>query len=199
MTKKTRAKMRRAMLTLSLVLVMMMAAVGGTIAWLVDDTETIVNTFSPAEIEITLVENAKADGTDSWVAHMVPGKEYTKDPVVSVVDTATDVDVYLFVKFDAANVDTYVAYTSMLTKAGEGWTLVPGQTNVWYRVVEDDAEVQSWHLIEGDTVTIKDSVTQDNMTAAAAVKMEYTAYAIQYEGFEDDPAGAWAEIAGTGN
>lgn len=171
--------------------------VGGTLAWLMDTTDPVVNTFSPAGINITLTETFNTDTdnnsvADAWVNEMVPGATYAKDPVVAVDGTVTDVDVYLFVRFlEENNAATYLNYTSMLTKAGSGWTLVPGTTDVWYREVKVTDSVKSWNLLENNTISVNSTaVTKENMEAASTAKLTYEAYAIQTLGF-DTVAEAW--------
>lgn len=189
---------RRAILTLCLMLAVAVVSVGGTIAWLTDDTDPVVNTFTPSDIAITLTETWNTDTdndekADAWKAQMIPSKEYTKDPVVAVDGTVTDVDVYLFVKFEeTGDPSTYLTYTSTLTE-DNGWKLVEGTTNVWYRVVKTTDTTKSWNLLEGNKITVKNTVTKENMSVAAAASLKYTAYAIQTEGFTS-VAAAWAEV-----
>lgn len=180
-------------------------AVGGTIAWLTDSTDTVTNTFTTAGIDITLIETMKpngdevADGVTDWSAKLVPGETYSKNPVVSVVRPATDVDIYLFVKFEETNnPSAYLTYTSNLTKEGSGWTKldgVEGVDNVWYREVGASDTNVSWHLLDEDKVTVKESFTmpEDNATP----QLKYTAYAIQKDGFTT-AAAAWTEISEAG-
>lgn len=158
--------------------------IGGTLAWLTADAGSLVNTFTATDIEVTLAEtfnvDSDNDGTnDKWQAQMVPGVSYTKDPVVTVTSNTT-VDCYLFVKFEESkDASKYLDYTSLLTTAN-GWALVPGQTNVWYREVKTTDAVKSWHLLDGDTVTVNgENVTKDNMATAAATTLTYSAYASQ--------------------
>ena len=187
-------KIRRILTTVCLMALVMVVSVGATMAYLTAKTAPVVNTFTPAGIAITLTETPnQADG--SWKAQLVPGKEYAKDPVVAVDGTTTDVDVYLFVKFDEATSKTYLDYTSNLGKDGEGWTLVTGRTDVWYREVKTDAAVKSWHLLDGDKVTVKNTLSKEQTNATST--MTYTAYAIQTEGF-DDADDAWAEVSKLG-
>lgn len=194
---------RRIAMTVALVLVVALASIGGTIAWLTDSTDEVTNTFTAAGIDIDLTETWNTDTNkdnvnDAWTAQLVPGKEYPKDPVVTVKDT-TDVDVYLFVKFEEnANPSTYLTYTSTLTAAND-WTQGDGTNipaTVWYRVVKTTDRTKSWNLLEGNTVTVKDSLTKEQIAAATGVELKYTAYAIQTEGFAT-AAAAWAEISGT--
>lgn len=190
--------------TLALLLAMVMvlgATIGVTLAWLTDKTDSVTNTFTVGDIKIELKETWNADGDDDdtindhWEAQLIPGKEYTKDPVVSVDETETNVDCYLFVKFEEENTPTtYLTYTSTLT-AANGWTLVNNTTNVWYRVVKTDDNVKLWHLLDGDKVTVNTALTKEDMPAADATpELVYTAYAIQKEGFATAEL-AWAEVS----
>lgn len=204
---------RKALVVLSLMMVLAVAAVGGTLAWLTATTTPVVNTFTTAGIDITLIETKNPDGQETivdgvakpvtnWSAQLVPGKTYTKNPVVSVVRPETDVDIYLFVKFDEVN-NTFIdanneeqkvlLFTSLLD--GNNWTPLAGETNVWYRVVGKDDPTISWNLIAADTVQVNPALTKDKMPASSATpKLTYTAYAIQKEGFAD-AASAWAKVS----
>ena len=175
-------------------------AVGGTIAWLTDVTDEVTNTFTPSDIAITLTETEGV--VDSkWQKQMIPGMKYDKDPTVAVTDDETNIDVYLFVKFEEGSMNsTYLDYTSTLNE-DNGWNLVDGENNVWWRIVENNAPVQSWKLLaeldenSHKEVMVNSDVTADqasNPTNIGNVYLKYTAYAIQKEGFAN-AAAAWAE------
>ena len=179
--------MKKRTLTILIAAVLVVAcAVGGTLAWLKAQTPSVVNTFTDSNIEISLTETKQSDGTDketsvAWSAQMVPGYSYSKNPIVSVTDY--DVDCYLFVKFEEiGNPSTYLDYTSTLTNAN-GWTQVDtnANANVWYRIVPKGvvAENRTWHLLANDSITVKSSVTKENMEQASAAQLKYTAYAVQ--------------------
>lgn len=199
---------RRIAMTVALVLVVALASIGGTIAWLTDSTDEVTNTFTAAGIDITLTETMNTDTDndqtpDAWTAQLVPGKEYLKDPVVKV-EAATDVDVYLFVKFEenapaGKTTNYYLNYTSLLDETtattnnvDQTWHKLAGVDNVWYRVVKTTDGTKSWHLLDGDTVTVKNTLTK-NDTSATGVELKYTAYAIQTEG-STGAADAWSKI-----
>lgn len=183
---------KKVVATLLAIVLLMGVAIGGTIAYLMDATTPVVNTFTPAEIEIKLEETPNDVENKVWTAQLVPGKEYTKDPVVSVVDAKTDIDCYLFVRVEkTGEPDKYLEYTSLLT-TDAGWTLVPNTTDVWYRIVYNNDTTQSWHLLSGDKVTVKSSLEKADMpTAGTEVKLTYEAYAIQYASFENNVEAAW--------
>lgn len=188
--------------TLVLALAVMLivgATVGGTIAWLTAQTESVVNTFSATDIKVTLEENKGLNEQGKWKNAMVPGVSYDKDPVVTVTDETT-VDCYLFVKFvenDAAR--TYLNYTSTLTEAN-GWKVVPDETDVWYRIVKTTDETKSWNLLEGDKVTVNgETVTKENMATASQASLTYKAFAVQLSSGNGNfaPEVAWAKVAPT--
>lgn len=175
-------------------------SVGGTIAWLTATTDPVTNTFTVGDINITLTEtpNYDSDGNntlDSWQAKLIPGSEYAKDPVVTV--TANSEDCYLFVKFEEiGNPSTYLTYTSTLT-VDEGWTQGDGTNipaNVWYRKVFMSNSDQSWNLLAGNKVTVKNTLDKETIkTIPSQVKITYTAYAVQTANIAD-AATAWAKI-----
>ncbi len=186
-----RNRNHRVVLTVCLMLAVCLVSVGGTLAWLKSETTPVTNTFSPANIGLTLEES------QGNTFKLVPGKTYAKDPKVTITN---DLKAWLFVKVEAAeNLTDYVAYTLN----SNGWTMGDGTdvpTNVMYRTVEADAAEKSFYLLEGGTdanvngqVTIKTTVNKENMPNAA-MDLVFTAYAIQYEGF-DTAADAWAEAS----
>ena len=193
--------MKKKTLALLLALVLVFgAAVGGTIAYLTDTTDPITNTFTVGKVDITLTEtfNTDTDGdqkNDAWKAQLIPGTTYTKDPVVTVTDDSEDC--WLFVKFEEKNgAATYLDYTSNLT-AANGWTQGDGTnipSNVWYRAVNKADATKSFHLLDGDTVTINSTaVTNENMNTAANGQLVYTAYACQSANMTVNAA--WAEVS----
>lgn len=162
---------RKALVVLSLMMVLVMAAVGGTLAWLTATTTPVTNTFTTSDINITLAE------TTGTSYKMVPGCTITKDPKVTVV--ANSEPCYLFVKLDkSSNFDSFMTYT-----IAEGWTELTGVTGVYYRVVESSTAGQEYKVLKDDQVQVKDSVTKSDMnglTASTYPTLKVTAYATQY-------------------
>ena len=196
-------KKRTLALILALVLVFG-AAVGGTIAYLTDTTDPVTNTFTVGKVDITLTETFNTDTNndqknDAWQAQLIPGTTYAKDPVVTV--TADSEDCWLFVKFEEKNdAATYLNYTSNLT-AENDWTRGDGTnipSNVWYRAVNKADTTKSFQLLAGDNtyptgcISVKDTVTNQNMNTAANAQLVYTAYACQSANMSVEAA--WAEV-----
>ena len=144
---------------------------GGTVAWLLDKTDTVTNTFTVGDVGVTLTETVATDNKAEF--QMIPGTSYEKDPKVTV--EANSVDCYLFVRFDEVNnPGTYLTYKSTLK--GPDWTLLEGvkdkngdHVNVWYRTVGATDETKSWDLLEkldasddehNYTVKVKDTVVK---------------------------------------
>ncbi|MBO5323634.1 MAG: hypothetical protein J6A88_06000 [Oscillospiraceae bacterium] len=171
-------------------------AAGGTIAWLMTDTNPVTNTFSASNIKISLTETPLTGGTATANTYkLIPGKTYAKDPVLTVEST-TDVDCWLFFKVEENNPGDYLDYTLNL----DGWQPLAGVAGVYYREVKVSDTAKSFYLLEGKTgfangyVTVSDALTLDKMTEASTASLKFTGYAIQKEGFTD-PALAWDEIS----
>lgn len=114
-------------------------AIGGTLAYLTDSTETVTNTFTAGEgMEITLSETDFSDSEDTATENdftIFPGSSEAKDPTVTLVEGSTssyiyiDVIEYLPDGLKAANGTTdatfadYITY-SVTTTGDYKWTLV---------------------------------------------------------------------------
>lgn len=161
---------RNALVVLSLMMVLAVAAVGGTLAWLTDSTQEVKNTFTTSDIDITLAE------TTGTSYKMVPGFTITKDPKVTVEDGSEDC--WLFVKLEkSTNFDNFMTYT-----IADGWTLVSGTENVYARQVKTTDSDKEFAVLKGDAVTVKQTVTKTDMkglTPDTYPTLTVTAYATQ--------------------
>lgn len=164
-------------------------AIGGTLAWLVDKSDAVVNTFTYGDINIDLSESTGNE------YKMIPGNNITKDPKVTVEKDSEAC--WLFVKVEkSATYDSYLADYAIAT----GWTALDGVAGVYYREVDADTAKTgtSYQVLAADTVTVLDSVEKSDMEAikngtVAKPTLTFTAYAVQKDGF-DTAALAWAEI-----
>ena len=133
--------------------------VAGTLAWLTDKTESVTNTFTTSNVDITLTETTGSN------YQMIPGFTITKDPKVTV--SAGSEDCYLFVKLEES--DNYSAYLENY-KISDGWKqLKNGETDVdgvYYREVEsNDTSDQPFYVLKNNQLTVKSSVTKADMEA----------------------------------
>lgn len=192
--RKTRSAMRRMLFTLALVLVVAVASVGGTIAWLTDKTDPVTNTFTVGDINIELNET-----TTNY--KMVPGNTIAKDPKVTV--KAGSEACWLFVKIEkSSNLDSFITYS--VDEGNDKWTKLTGVTgvdNVYYREVAAVTADTSFDVLKSNQVTVKDTVTKEMMEGlkvegALQPTLTFTAYAVQKDNI-NSAADAWSKVSGT--
>lgn len=176
--------MKKKTLALVLALTLLVAGVvGGTLAWLADQTAEVKNTFTVGDINIGLTETT-AD------YKMVPGNTIAKDPTVTV--KANSEACWLFVKVtESTDLKDFITYA-----IAEGWTALPGVDGVYYREVPASAADQTFSVLAGDAVTVKIDVTRTMLETAKtdAPTLTFKAYAIQRDHFATADA-AWAEAS----
>ena len=176
--------MKKKTLALVLALTLFVAGVvGGTLAWLTDQTAEVKNTFTVGDINIGLTETT----TDY---KMVPGNTIAKDPTVTV--KANSEACWLFVKVtESTDLKDFITYA-----IAEGWTALPGVDGVYYREVPASAADQTFSVLAGDAVTVKSDVTRTMLETAKtdAPTLTFKAYAIQKDHFATADA-AWAEVS----
>lgn len=79
---------KKKVLTLVLALALLLTcAIGGTVAWLIDETKDVTNTFTIGNINIKLEEEGAIDGEQGKTktySNVVPGDKKAKDAKVTV-------------------------------------------------------------------------------------------------------------------
>ena len=171
--------------------------IGGTLAWLVTETDPVVNTFTYGDINITLHEtdtNKDGDNDPNTNTYpMIPGHTITKDPKVTF--KANSEDAWLFVKLEKANdFDKFMTYAM-----ADGWTKLDNVDGVYYREVSKAAQDAEFTVIKDDTVTVKGEVTKEMLNALDAngasnyPKLIVTAYAVQRDNNIATATDAWAK------
>ena len=180
--------MKKKGLAMVLALVLLaVCAVSGTLAWLTAKSDVVTNTFTTSDIKVELTETNET-------YKMVPGYDIHKDPKAKVL--AGSEECYLFVKLDkSTNFDTFLTY-----EMAEGWTLVPSETNVYFRKVLTADIGTAYSVLANDQVTVKGEVTKammDGLTTETLPKLTVTAYASQLHKnatTELTAAEAWAKV-----
>ena len=187
---------RGLVLVLALALIVGVAG-GATFAWLTAKSDTVVNTFTYGDINITLVENTGSD------YKIIPGVDIGKDPLVTV--KAGSEACWLFVKVDEENWPelTYVnkdgkAVRKVNYDIADGWAKGDGTSipaNVYYRAVAANDANQEFPVLKDNKITVSNTLTKIdiNEKLTGTPKLSITAYAIQKDGM-DDAAAAWAAI-----
>lgn len=157
-------RIRNVLLVISMMMVVAMASVGVTVAWLTDTTTAITNTFTAGNIDITLAETTAADSYK-----MVPGSNVAKDPKVTVEGGSEDC--WLFVKLTkSVKTDAIEAFDDYMTYTiGAGWTELSAGSGVYYREVATSDEDQTFDVLMNNQVVVKSEVTKAQMDAISKI------------------------------
>lgn len=178
-------------------------AIGGTMAWLIDDTNAVANTFTYGDINIGLKEST---GNDYKI---VPGLNITKDPTVTV--TAGSEDCWLFVKVEEKHWPEFTEEGTKTRKVdysiAEDWTHLDGVPGVYYCQVESSDKDVSFGVLKGNQITVSENLEKSEVDKVKANEpnLTFTAYAVQLyktnvNGNDNDKftaAEAWAKVSGT--
>lgn len=189
---RRRSVSSRAFIALLALVLVIGCVAGGTVAWLVAKTDTVVNTFTYGNINIALTETTGED------YKIIPGTDIKKDPKVTV--TAGSEACWLFVKVEETG--TFVA-DKVTYAIADSWTQGNGTeipSNVYYREVsaEDAKNGVSYYVLAGNTtypngvITVSSDLTKENIPTANPT-LTFTAYAVQQENI-DTAADAWAKV-----
>lgn len=195
--------------TVAILLALVLAigcAVGGTLAWLISKTEPVVNTFTYGDINIDLyehgynasennLEKSKVKSVDNY--KIIPGVDLPKDPTVEV--KANSEACWLFVKVKEENWPTFTdadKTKKVSYHIADGWAALDSQPGVYYRQVDADDKAQEFPVLKDNTVTVRDTLTKDEVDQLKGKKptLTFTAYAVQKDGI-DTVADAWAKIS----
>ncbi len=171
--------MKKTTVTLLLLLMLILGvAVGGTVAWLVTDAQTVTNTFEAGNISITLQESKYDAAANQLTATVVsagesqsylfvPGATLPKNPTVTV--KANSEKCYVFIKETVTG--------DILTYTLDGWTALDGKAGVYYQVVDKSTTDTVLNILTDQQVVVKTSAgngSQASLTfEAAAVQFEH--------------------------
>ena len=198
--------------TVAILLALVLAigcAVGGTLAWLISQTEPVVNTFTYGDINIELyeheynagenkLETKKATKVDNY--KIIPGVDLPKDPTVEV--KANSEACWLFVKVEEENWPAFVDANktkNVSYSIANDWNALQGQTGVYYRTVDATTTDTSFDVLKDNEVTVSDTLTKEDIKGINTnPTLTFTAYAVQKDGI-DTAADAWAKIPTTTN
>lgn len=178
---RRRSVSSRAFIALLALVLVIGCVAGGTVAWLVAKTEPVVNTFTYGNIDITLTETT---GTSYKI---IPGTDITKNPKLTVKGGSEAC--WLFVKVEESG--TFVA-DKVTYAIDNGWMPLEGEKGVYYREVAAVTADTDFSVLEGNKITVKDTLTKGDIKDIAATNptLKITAYAVQQENIAD-AATAW--------
>ena len=195
-------KLRKILLTICSAMLLVTLSVGATFAYLTS-TDEVVNTFTVGKVAITLDEtdvdaNGEKDGNTRVKANeykLMPGHEYTKDPVVHFAAGSEASWLFVKVENDIAAIEAETTIADQIVD--NGWTALDGVDGVYYKSVAANTTDAAADYEVFEKFTIKDDVNNDTLAKYADETITVTAYAVQADGL-DTVAEAWA-AAPTGN
>lgn len=174
---------------------------GSSLAWLLDTSDDVANTFTTSDINIELKESDDLD------LKMIPGHTIEKDPEVTVIKKSEDCWVFVKITEDLGAWDDnkkpddndnpefadYLSYD-----IADGWTRGDGgdvadgetpnnvPTNVIFRQVKyNETNDQTFGILDDDIVTVSGDVTKEMMEeieplgSGEAPSLTFIAYASQ--------------------
>ena len=196
---------KKAIVAVVALVLVLCCAMGGTLAWLVDSTTEVKNTFTYGDINISLWEHKLNNdgltlsdegftGAEQTGFKMIPGNTIDKDPTVTV--KANSEASWLFVKVEKSNnFDSFMKYA-----VDSDWTLLDtrddGLTSVYYYNGTDLnallKEDKSFNILgtgsydnytwQENEVFVLPTVKKDDLkglTDETLPTLKFTAYAVQ--------------------
>ncbi len=201
-------KPTKIMLTGLCAVLLVVASVMGTMAYLTSQTEIVKNTFTVGKLNITLDEAntdeygqpiSGADRVQGNEYKLIPGHVYTKDPTVHVEPNSEAC--YVFVDLKMPNTGLFAG--SVITADGQridtdiakqvranGW--VPMENGMLYKAVSAEDAATGTDLELFHTFGVDQKKTEEQLTALTekGCEITITAYACQQDGFDSAEA-AW--------
>ncbi len=171
---------------LAIILVIALA-LGGTLAYLYDSSDVVVNIFDSNSNSVKLVETTGSEYS------IIPGTTQAKDPTVYAYTTAES---YVFLQVTDAT-DGLVEYEIN----SEIWTLLEGYEGVYYTVVTEDSVL---NVLVEDQVSYPATLTNEDMLTTNkageqvlkdGLTLTFQAYIIQTANFETAEL-AWIQFLG---
>lgn len=204
---------KKLILLLVAVMLILGCAIGGTIAWLLTQTESIVNTFTAGNINITLTEPSFKSNTSDGRYKAIPGDVIAKDPTVTVASGSERCYVRVFVvnwwreetdgHFSGTEAAGWYNYSSFVpstwTQAGLNYvdtsSGVKGHlTEFRYNTVVDASDGEQTISGPFSQITVPAWITGEKYASLDNYKIVLIAQAVQADGFAN--ADAAFEAAG---
>ena len=205
-------KARKILVSLAALALVAAISIGGTIAYLTHQ-DTVTNTFTVGQVKIKLDE-AKANLDGSLVEgadrvkvneyKLLPGHEYNKDPMVTVLKDSELSYIKMTVTFTMSDKLDTIIPNANLTSIFKGYDaanwIYKGNTEdndkhtrtyeFWYKeaVAAPGADKPLDALF--DSIIVPGNITNDQLATIKGMQIIVNAYAIQADGFKD-AADAW--------
>lgn len=160
MKSKKSVSMKAVVVLMALVL-LIGCGVGGTLAWLMDHTDTVTNTFTVGDINIKLYEheldaNGEFKTTETKTINtykILPGTSEKKDPTVEVLKNSEDC--YVFVQVQEVNNVAAEDASGNVTHKYVTWAI---DDAVWTELNKNaDGTITTYYLTSNYTLTDADA------------------------------------------
>lgn len=179
-SRKRRTVSSRAFVVLLALVLILGVAAGSTVAWLVAQTDEVVNTFTYGDINIELKE------TTGDKYKIIPGVDIEKDPKVTVKGGSEACWLFVTVEEKGDFVANKVTYG-----IADGWTKL--EDGVYYREVGAVTDDTSFDVLAGNKVTVSQDLTKAEVNSInTQPQLTFKAYAVQKDGFTT-AADAWVQ------
>lgn len=174
-------------------------SVAGTLAYLTS-TDSVKNTFTYGQVHIQMDE-ADVDEYGDEIAdagrvaeneyRLIPGHEYTKDPIVYVREDSEDCFIFIKVENEIEAIEAGTTIANQIL--ANDWNSLTGVAGVYWKshTKVPNGTTEEW--VEYDTFanfTIKSEIDNAKVAEFANKEVNVTAYAIQADGFANANA-AW--------
>lgn len=168
-------------------------AVGGTVAWLTAQTDSVVNTFTYGDIKIDLTETKPENNQ----AKIIPGVNIDKNPTVTVKKDSEACWLFVKVKKEGTFVTNKVTYF-----IADGWKKLNGTdipADVYYREVNAVTDDISFAVLKDNKINVSENLTKEEIKDIKdKPTLTFTAYAVQKDGIADAGT-AWTKVNHTPN
>ena len=164
--KRELPRRRSGKVTLGLLALVLCCAVGGTLAWLIDATDPLANTFTPAQVECTVVEDAFDGSTKTNVSVQNPLKEKNVTAYMRVALVPTWEDENGNAVAEPASLD------DLSITWGNSGKWLKGKDGYWYYKEPVAPGYSTEVLLQKATVTTKNGYSMNLQILAEAVQAE---------------------------
>ena len=173
--------------------VAMCCMIGGTLAWLLHESNVVTNTFTYGTITIELTESNKTNKTGIAYTNVVPGDELDKDPVVTVKKGSEKCFVYVLITNQLGSAATYNIASDWISIFEEDNTVLYRYTGKPVDASETEKDLAVFtKLTFSDDLTVKDVAELKDKTVvikAYAHQSDNTTFDVA-----DDAAIDWAKV-----
>lgn len=168
---------KKALLLVLAAALIVVASIGGTLAWLTAKPTAIENTFTVGEIGATLTEDTwNGTGADHV---LVPNKTLIKDPVVTIAADSTDA--YVFIKVTVSDdVDDVLDYSIK-----SDWTSYTSASGVYYQLYTSQDTEKDYPILADNQITVLDTADADALNKIGDTDiMKFAAAAVQADNLD---------------